>query len=403
MDLCFIYFTLLYGKELKMRNVIVYIGGFKLPDRNASAIRVMDNAVLLQKLGYKVIVVGKLDDSQHYTQYDGIECYDILQPSQSKSFKEYTKSIDSIVYIMEKVGLENIYAFIAYNYPAFSLQKLTNFARTQDIIPIADCTEWYGWEGYRIDRNIKRQIDTYYRMYFSAKATGNVICAGSYLQKHFNSQNTVIWPFCVNSEQKRWNIKLESQVNNPRVLIYSGSPGIGMSKDKIDLIIEALYQLHLKGYDFVYKVLGITKSQYLHHFKSHKNLLNKMNNKVLFKGRVPHSEAIESIKAADFSLFIRPNNRVSNAGFPTKVMEAFSMGIPTITNATSDMVKYVKNNENGLIFDDVTKEEITKKLEFALKMSDDKLLDMKHQCIQNNPFDTKNFIDKIDKFLKEAK
>jgi glycosyltransferase involved in cell wall biosynthesis len=385
-----------------MRNVIVYIGGFKLPDKNASAIRVMDNAILLQKLGYEVVVIGKLEDGTQQTHHM-VKCYDILQPNNSKNYQEYTKSIDSVVDVMQEIGLNRIFAFIAYNYPARSLQKLTKFARANDIVPIADCTEWYGWEGYRVDRNIKRQFDTYYRMYISAKQTGNVICAGSYLQKHFSKQNTVIWPFCVNKELPRWQVEFEQNINTPRVFVYSGSPGIGMSKDKINVVIEALYELHKSGYDFVYTILGITKQQYIKHFKSHSTLLQEINNKVLFKGRIPHKEAIEVLKKSDFSLFIRPYNRVSNAGFPTKVMEAFSMGVPTITNATSDMTTYIQHDKNGLILDDVSKSTIAKMLKYALDMSDEQLLSIKQQCQQNNPFDAKYFLPKIDKFLKEAK
>ena len=38
------------------------------------------------------------------------------------------------------------------------------YSRKTGIIPVADITEWYGWEGNRLDRNILRLFDTQYRI-----------------------------------------------------------------------------------------------------------------------------------------------------------------------------------------------------------------------------------------------
>jgi len=385
-----------------MNNTIIYIGGFKLPNFNASAVRVMENAHLLRKLGYEVVIVGKLQNGINSKVYEGFKCFDIIKPFKDKKYISYTKGIDSIQDIVDYIGKEHIKAIIAYNYPAFALDKINKFARKNGIIPIADCTEWYGWEGWRIDRNIKRFIDTYYRMYISAKRSGNIICAGSYLQKHFDKYNTVIWPFCVNTELERWKLPEKINLNKPRKFVYSGSPGVGMSKDKINLIIEAFYELKQEHYDFTYIILGITKEQYLKVFSMHKDMLEQLQNNILFMGRVPHKEAIKTLQDADYSIFIRPDNRVSNAGFPTKVMEAFSCGIPTITNATSDIKTYIDHGENGYIFKDTDLESIKQTIKESLSLDDETLISMKQSCRKYNPFDTKFFIDSIKLFLDKA-
>lgn len=406
MDLCFIYFTPTSYKGLKMRNTILYVGGFGLPNRNASAIRVRENAWLLKSLDYNVVILGKIQEQEgrivNYANYDGFDCYDIRQPFRDVSYETYTRSIASIAAVAKHIGTDKIKAIIAYNYPAAALNKIILFARNHQIIPVADVTEWYGWEGKRIDRNIRRFVDTQYRMRIVAKRMGNVICAGSYLENFFKGQNTVSWPFCVNTELQRWKLSSSVSVNDIRTFVYSGSPGMGMSKDKINLIVKILFSLKQEGKQFKYIVLGITKEQYLQHFKKHKKMLEAMEESIEFKGRVPHADAFAALADADFSLFIRPNNRVSHAGFPTKVMEAFTSGIPTITNATSDIPKYVKNGVNGFIFNSTKQEDIKATLTESLEMSDEALLRMKLQCREKNPFAIENFKQSIGAFLDRA-
>ena len=40
--------------------VILYIGGFQLPDKNAAALRVMSNAKAFRELGYTVVFINLL-------------------------------------------------------------------------------------------------------------------------------------------------------------------------------------------------------------------------------------------------------------------------------------------------------------------------------------------------------
>lgn len=388
-----------------MRNTILYVGGFRLPAGNASAVRVRENAWLLKKLGYNVVILGKIEQQGqvvNFQKVDVFDCYDIRQPFQSHYYAPYTKSITSIQAVAEKIGLGQIKAIIAYNYPAFSLNKIVSYARENEIIPIADCTEWYGWEGKHLLRNIWRLIDTQYRMRVVAQRTVNIICSSSYLETFFKGLNTVSWPFSVNTELERWQISGSLNVNNPRFFVYSGSPGVGMSKDKLNLIVEILYALKLEGVEFKYIVLGIKKTQYLEHFSQHSKMLEVIGKSIEFKGRVPHSESIAMLKNADFSLFLRPYNRVSHAGFPTKVMEAFTFGVPTITNATSDIPHYVKNGINGFIFKSIDADDIKATLRESLELSDEELLAMKCQCRKKNPFAIEYIKENIEAFLDRA-
>ena len=378
-----------------MRNIIIYVGGFKLPDGNASAVRARENAWLLHSIGYEPILVGKLPevdgDNVHDTKVDDFDAYDIRHPFPNHTYPLYTTTIESVKDVVSHYGLERVAMIIAYNYPAIALHKLVAFGKKYHISIVADITEWYGWEGWRLDRNIKRFFDTQFRIRYVAKKAGNIIVSSYYMKKFYTGYNSVVWPFCVHTELDRWQFPKVSALNNVRTFIYTGSPGIGMSKDRLNILIEAFGTLFDEEKRFKYIIQGITKEQYLKTFKTHKKLLKKMG------------EALETLQRADYSLFIRPDNRVSHAGFPTKVMEAFTAGVPTITNATSDIASYVVDREKGFIIPDLTVDSIVITLKEAVLLPEDRLTKMKEACRKENPFAIKYFQKRVEEFIKKAR
>ena len=44
-----------------MRDTVLYVGGFGLPDRTASALRALCNAAVLRAAGYRVVIAGKFE------------------------------------------------------------------------------------------------------------------------------------------------------------------------------------------------------------------------------------------------------------------------------------------------------------------------------------------------------
>ena len=69
----------------------------------------------------------------------------------------------------------------------------------------------------------------------------------------------------------------------------------------------------------------------------------------MFHGKVSNLEARNKISKADFSILFRNVNKMTSAGFPTKVSESISCGTPVITNSTSDLEHYIINGKNGFL------------------------------------------------------
>jgi len=394
-----------------MKDIIVYVGGFRLPDGTASAQRALENANLFKSLGYHVVLMGKLDLERDgcdnpdvtYADIDGYDCYDIRHPVEGQVFLSYVSNIDSIKLIINKYGVGRVSAVIAYNYPSGALNRLIKFTHKNNIKMIAECTEWYGFEGKNIFRNLTRMFQTEFRMRYLAPKAGNVICASLHSQKHFSQCNTVVLPFVIDTAASKWKVPARFSGSTPRRFIYAGSPGMGMSKDYVHLVIDAFTGVRQAGYDFEFVVVGITKEQFLQAFSESKNNVDTLGPQLKFLGRIPHQNAIGEISQSDFFVFLRPENRVSQFGFPTKLVEAFSCGVPTITNATSDIGLYVQNLENGFLLERPDTKELITTIITALTIDDNKLDTMKNDCLKNNPFRFENFKEPVREFLLNAR
>lgn len=129
------------------KSTVVIVGGFRLPDGNASAIRCGGNTNLFRRLGYRVVVVGKVDaryaeKGKKWYSFFGVDCLDL-----ETCIKDFTRDIDYVRTLAEKYDVQSIKAVIAYNYPGKALNRLRKWCRKNSIYPIADTTEWYAFEG----------------------------------------------------------------------------------------------------------------------------------------------------------------------------------------------------------------------------------------------------------------
>lgn len=381
------------------KQIILCIGGFKLPDGNASAQRALENGYLFESLGFKMVFVGKFDNDENSRNIEGFDCFNINCPTNERTFPFYPKNIDSIKHVISVYGSNQIHSIIAYNFPPIALNKLIDFGNKNNIKIILDSTEWYGFEGKNIIRNIVRFVATQYRMLYLAKKAGNVICASTFLQRFYPKSNTVLLPFSINPAKDKWKLTSTTLPNAIRKFIYAGSPGVGMTKDFIHLLIKALATVKKRGYAFKFLVVGIKKEEFLLYFPDYIQSLNFLGSNIEFLGRQPHLKALELLKDSDYSLLLRPNNRVSNAGFSTKIVESVSCGTPPITNLTSDIGRYIKDGVNGLIFDSTSLEDVVAKLIVALDFPKENLSQMNTHCRENNPFHMNQFKDSMQTFI----
>jgi len=391
-------------KKSDVKNTILLCGGFQLPDRNASAVRALGIARLIQSLGYNVYVLGKLEneDQSGLTWKSGnlppIECINIKRPTPDFRGSSYISSEAPIKAFVDLVGENSIKAIITYNYPARGTYRINKLCRQLGAASILDCTEWYGWEGRKIFRNLYRLLGVQIRMRFLTKQAGNIIVTSYYLERFLKKLNVLKLPFAIDHAEERWQ-RRDIPENKLTIFTYSGSPGLGMHKDRLPSMIKAFSELYGKGHQFKLNIVGLTQLQYLAEVPSQRSLIEQLSSTIEFHGRVPHSNSIDIVTKSDFAVFFRKPNRVSNVGFSTKFVEAVSLGIPVITNATSDIPEYLEDGVNGFLALEFSDAAIYRVLDKAIRLTPNERFKMQERCRLMQPFSYDKWRTATQQFL----
>ena len=146
-----------------MKGTIVYYGNFELPDKGASAHRVVNNGKIFQALGYRVVFLGTNQTSDYF---EGVkqtsfnknmfeECY----PDTTKRWMKYVfdaSNIERLVGMLEDVKL-----IIAYNLPYFKFNNIKKLSNRLGISAAYDCTEWNGYAEGNFAKRLFKKIDLF--------------------------------------------------------------------------------------------------------------------------------------------------------------------------------------------------------------------------------------------------
>lgn len=390
-----------------MRDTVLYVGGFGLPSRTASALRALGNATVLRKAGYRVVIAGKFstipDPALQPVQVEGFACHDIRQPLPGLAKVDYTVSPKNIRHLLAAIGPDRVAAVMAYNYPGWGLSRLIAACKSLGVAVINESTEWYGREGLNPISNIRRMLESRWRNNGLAKNAANFICATQWSRHRHPELNALVLPFALDPAWEVWQGEADaSWCDKADVvrLVYSGSPGIGMHKDRLPILAEALARVADAGADFRFAVVGMTQAEYLASAPRHRPLLERHQHRIRFLGKKPHADAVRILKSADFSVFVRKRNRVSEVGFPTKYAEAATCGIPVLTNRSSDIADYLKDGENGLLLPDCSVASIQQGLARALRMSRQELDAMRARAAGCNPFAIDAWVEPMRQFMQ---
>lgn len=341
---------------LENKRTILYIGGFVLPDKNAAAQRVIANAKAMRALGYDVQFLSALKNGDAeeagWKTYYGFPC--CVYPYEGNF--DYLITAKTVLHFIRE---QKPSAVIAYNYPGAALTRILQYCHTHNIRCFADATEWYQTSRNIIFRIIKN-TDTYIRMQKAHFRMDGVIAISDYLYQYYKDKvpNTVKIPPLVDMQEEKWT-NADAPGNGCVTFIYCGSPS-GL-KERLDVIVQGIDALS-GNRNVLLNIVGITKEQFTQIYPN----VSALPDCVHFLGRVSHTEAIQKVQEASWSIIIRDNNLVVKAGFPTKLVESISCGTPVIVNRFSNVCEYL-DGTNSIVIDDT--EKIGEALEKACEIS----------------------------------
>lgn len=363
---------------------IFYIGPFRLPNYDAAAPRVLNNARAMQLCGHQVSFIswgGKYRDSDLCKdgkfRIDGMEYIitDELDPKGTLFSKmmQMSRRGDKTVAILESMEVRPD-LIVMYNAGYGWTKRMMKFCNMHNIKLANDITEWY-------DNNELHFWDILpyrYNMTRLQKKIKNKICISSYLDKYYKeSNNLLLPPLCDHSEGK-WNAIIEDDRIKPFdgiTLIYAGKPA---KKDCVHTVINVVNKMAQEGKPIRFMILGITREIYLERYS---DVLEskELHENIMFLGRVSQDLIPAYYKKADFMVLLRESTRKNMAGFPTKFAESMSAGVPVIANDTSDLGRYIINSKTGFIVEDEKASSLEKTLTDALSLSRQQIDNMK-QC-----------------------
>ncbi|HRY12460.1 MAG TPA: glycosyltransferase [Syntrophomonadaceae bacterium] len=321
----------------------------------------------------------------------GFPSWFIPYPDTRAQWIHYLSSIKDFITVAAQCS--DLKAVICYNYQAAAFVRVMKYCRQNNIKVMADCTEWYSTKGSSLAYKILKGLDSLLRMRLIHKRVDGLMVISKYLESYYVKNDCLIRiPPLVDLEEEKWRAGSE-QESCPVKFVYAGSPG-GKQKDKLDLLIQAFYELD-PNYDFRFIIVGISREKHLQHYGEQAGLLDVLGEKVRFLGRLSHIESLEQVKGADFTIFMREDTRVNKAGFPTKFVESISCGVPVITNKTSDLSDYLRDGENGFWLEG----DIAATLQRILNMEKSQLQKMK-QRIERATFDYHAYVEELAVWLE---
>jgi glycosyltransferase involved in cell wall biosynthesis len=393
------------------RNVILYVGAFELPDRNAAAQRVRANATLLAALGYEVVLVGRNSDPRYpanqlrVAEYIGIDhdCWEMGHPAGRIDWLRYITSVAALSDLIEREYRGKVHSIICYNFPAVAQLRIRGVAHRVGARAMADVTEWY--QSYRLTSPtaLVKNFDTWFRMWVVNPRMDALITTSRYLTRFYSRwfDDLVELPTLIEHNPSDLSELAASPDGEVKRLFYGGSvinkqalaAEKGGLKDRIDWVIELLASVKQSGDDFRFDIYGVSRDDYLDFLPGHSTLLDLLGESVCFHGRQPRQLLLEAQRNSDFSIFMRPAIRTTLAGFPTKFSESISFGTPVITNSLENILPYMVEGENCELIDYVEFDTAVARIRACLALPATEILRRKQACRQSGQFHPLSFVE----------
>jgi glycosyltransferase involved in cell wall biosynthesis len=391
---------------------IIYTGVFRFPDKDAASQRVLGIARSLRQVGYNVIFCGWEQTSREQDNvnddylYDGFPYYsqgelDLnISNKLSRVFNFIFKGRKTIKWIKQHIKKEHTDYIIAYNANVYFLMSLYFLCRKKGIKFIVDCTEWYQGEHLPGGKYGLVNLDNNLRIKFVYPIVKNVILISSFLEKYYTEKNckVLIVPPLVDLNDSKWNVPCDTNDYSEKIkLIYAGNPA---KKDVLNTLFSAVKKFNnKKSKQIEIHLIGIDTER----FRCIYNDNTDIPEYIKCYGRVQLQDVPLFYAKAHFSILFRENQRYANAGFPTKVVESLSCGIPVICNITSDLGKYLTDEFNSFIIENISEETILKCFEKIEQIDIEKYVAMRVNAknTANNNFHYENYSDKMKKYTEQ--
>lgn len=380
---------------------ILYVSSSPFPEGTAYSTRILGICKALQSSENRVFVLtDSVSSKMPNNVFDGIQmfCGSNHLTADRTRLDYWTSHYTMLIQLTKILKYEHIDCIISSSmYRRFS--DIRAIAEKKHIPLILESCEWFdenNWKKGKNDKEYKRYVKAWEADFLN---NDGVIAISRMLKEHFDISTPYVLrlPTIMNVLETEWNpVPTEGRIR----LLFIGS--IVWGKDRIKEIVNAVERLGRP--DIELHIYGPTKKEVEAQLGEMKNS-NAFRNNVFLHRKVPHTQLMSEIRYYDLGVIIRPDRRQSNAGFPTKLAEYMSCGIPVIANDTGDIELYLHTNENGyLLPKNVTVDEIINVLEtyYCLPVEQKKMMRKNARIVAEENFDYRTVSCDVKNFVNEV-
>lgn len=400
--------------------IVVYIGDFDFRNENVQSFLVRNNGKILNQLGYSVRYIGINSNESRFRRVEELPNINLESNNNyfelpntlkfSGFFKQWRVNKIILSYLHTLFSTIGICFVISYQSPSFfyTIKKVARWCKAKGVKYIVNSADLPVFHQQSLLRQLIMWINWHYLHKINKRYADGVISVSTYIEAFYQKINCkyVVIPPLFDVAQYQF---VDTKAGETTTFIYAGTPfkvtskkvSVRGMKDRLDRIIDIFLELSRRGVPYVFKIVGITKEDYLKGVPRHINSLF-FDEKVVFLGRFNHRDVLNIVADSDFSINYRDDSIMSRAGFSTKIVESISLGTPVVINQIGDAFNYLEEGISGfkLIGNLENDCRLLSSLCFLTKTEREAL---KEKVKRNKIFDIINYLSKFEQFMASLK
>lgn len=358
---------------------VACVGPFPYPHGAAASRRVLGVAESLSLAGFDVVVASGAGDAQadgqRTRQAEGIAYCHLPErvaehwPRSLRHFRYAWMGGRTLEWLQAQP--KRPAAVILYSGYTPYLQRLLPWCRRNGVRLLFDAVEWYEPEHITGYLTSPYQWNIEWAMRHLIPKVDGVIAISEYLAEYYRSRGkpvVIVPPTTSEMHSGQW------QPDRQLRLCYAGKSGYN---EDLGAVLKAVASLVDKGASIHLTVAGSGLAE------SSSGIGESTTQGLAWlstPGMLSHAEVQRLISAVDFTIFVRKHCRVSQAGFPTKFVESFAAGTPVIANLTSDMHRYLREGETGVVCDGPDAQSVEAAIIRAMGLGEAAMREMRGRC-----------------------
>lgn len=385
---------------------IAYVGPFAFPASHANSLRVRGMAQAMIQAGHEVTICPGMESPEGDAEFSSAIRVEGVNEYARRSGLSKIRGVRgmfigdaTIEWLCSQKKKPDV--VVLYGTHLSYLWRLQKYAARAKVQLLLDVVEWY--DPRHLPGGLFGPFSAMneWAMRHAAKNVDGLFVISSYLQSHFSEAGCrtlkvppLFSPMLV--ERPKPFRDANSMLN----ICYVGTPG---RKEEFGALFAGLRMAQDLGINVCMHMVGLTESEFRHSYPTAIGG-GESRESIKFYGRIPNEAAKTIISSCDFMIVVRQRSRVTQAGFPSKVAESLSLGIPVIVNKFSDLEPYVCSGNAGLIIDELSAEGVRAAISAAAVIDKDGLDQLKINAwnLAEKEFSPSGYAGKIDQFLREA-